>query len=398
MGCSNSIVFDFDKFNPFNLFKDEDKNTQEPFEVRKEKYLKIQEITNLIISEDLLEIAEKLIDKKTDQIKAGMSKIWEKNSQKFSDNSISRESYEKAFYCLLSELLIKNDYLKSDQNLVKNFEKFLQAKNLLSDFENQKTFEILYDPIMDLASHERVMNMFSPKDEEEEEKTYKILDQKILENLVYKLTYDDNILPSAVFLHVNNENLKSDIIPDFCEAISHNEKLSFISIILDPITIDIKTNKKYLYSLNPLMYRNLYKIIEAVGKNDNIKHFILTSTYESNIILAPEISNLIVNKLNSDTLLGFYIGKFLIPESTLRNIFNSLSSLNKLKYFCFDIRKFNKQLVDCFKENIVRNKSLELVGIFGFKYPEKEYEQLKKDLKRNYYLKILLNKENVNFE
>lgn len=396
MGCSSSIVFDFDKFNPFNLFKDEETNTsKETFEIRKEKFQKIQTISDLIASDELIQIADKLLDKKADAIKNGMDKIWEKNKEKFEENSITRITFEKGFYNILADRLIKKDFLKSDQNLIKNFENFISGKNLLTKFEHEKVFEILYDPVMDLANHEKVITLFSPEEEGEEKE--KIAEKNIFLNLIDKLKYDESSYPSAIYLHLNNENLKSTIISEFCEGIAHNEKLSFIAVVLNPISIDPKTHKKYLYNLNPLMYRNLYKIIDSIGKNENIKHFILTSTFESQIILAPEISNLLINKLNSDTLLGFHIGKFLLTENALKEMFNALSNLNKLKYFSFDIRVFNNRMINYFRENITRNKSIEILGIFGFIYPEKEYENLKRDLQRNYSLKMLLNKELIEF-
>ena len=394
MGCSGSILFDFDRFNPSNLFKhqEESKTNKELFKTRKENFQKIQSVTDLIISDELIEIADKLLDKKAEIIKTNLEKIWVKNQKKFEENSITQKSFEKGFYNILAGSLMKRDFLKTKQNFIKNFDKFISNKNLLTDYEYEKTFEILNDPVMNLSNHDKVINLFASPEEQE-----KVQDGEIFLNLIDKLKYDEVNYPSAIFLYLNNENLKSTIISEFCEGIANNEKLSFIAIILDPVTVDPKTHKKYLYNLNPLMYRNLYKVIDSIRKNENIKHFIFTSTLESQIILAPEISSLLVSKLNSDSLLGFYIGKILLTENTLKDLFNCLSNVNKLKYFCFDVRGFNNRMMDCFKENIVRNKSLELVGIFGFKIPEKEYEQLKKDLKRNYFLKILINKDFIEF-
>jgi hypothetical protein len=396
MGCSNSMVFDFDKFNPFNFFKsNEDLNSKnETFEIRKENHKKIQSITDLIKNEELKEIAKNLLDKNSDVIISTLDKIWEKNEIKFKEISIDKKEFVKGFYNFFAEMLLERDFLKTNQNFIKIIESFIKEKDILTEFEYKITFEILNNPMMDLAFQERVITLFSHEEFDNEI----ISDKKIFLNLINKFNYDENTYPSAIYLHLNNQNLKSDIVSEFCEGISNNKKLTFVSIILNPFSYEQNTSKKYLYTLNPIMYKNLYRIIDAIRKNDNIKHFIFTSTLESQIILAPEISNLIINKLNSDTLFGFHIGKILISENTLKEIFNTLSNLNNLKYFCFDIRSYNNILIDCFKENLVRNKSIELLGIFGFKYPEKEFDQLKRDLKRNNYLKIIINKEYIDFK
>ena len=58
------------------------------------------------------------------------------------------------------------------------------------------------------------------------------------------------------------------------------------------------------------MFTLLYKLVEAVSSNRNIKSFFLHSVKDYSIIMAPEINNLIIKKLQSETLVSLHIGNF----------------------------------------------------------------------------------------
>jgi hypothetical protein len=221
------------------------------------------------------------------------------------------------------------------------------------------------------------------------------MDSKIIKHAVDKLRYDDSSFPTAIFLHLNFESLNNDLLIDFAEAILYNTKLSFLAIILDPLTINKLNKKKYLYSMNPFMFKNLYKIFEAAKNNRNIKHLIFTSTLESKIILAPEISNIIVKKLVEDNLLSFHIGKILLTENFLKEVFSTLGTLKKLKYISFELGGLNNRLLDHLKSCIGKNRSLEIIGFSGFKISEEDMILLKSLMKKNINLKMLLNKEKI---
>lgn len=395
MGCSNSNILR--KFNPFSNFNSQIniKILAEPYEIRQEKFLELKKITELIMSESLLQLVSKLLTAKENIIKSNLERIWEKNLAKFEENKITQKMFENSFYILLGESLINKYFLIENKNIASYLNNFLSSKNSLSKSELETLTLALSDPSLELISHDCIMHVdlsFSGTE------SFKIEDLRILKNVVDKLRYDEANFPSALFLHVNFETLtNSELLLDFIEAITKNTKLSFFAIVLNPLAVSKENNKKYLYSMNPFMYRSLFKVFEAVKSNKSIRHLVFTSSIESKIILAPEISNLILRKIAEDNLYGFYLGKILLTESFLKEVFSALANLNKLKYFCLDISGFNNRLSAHLNSVIARNRSLEIIGFLGFKYNEDNLKSFKNELKRNFNLKLVLNKERIEF-
>ena len=77
--------------------------------------------------------------------------------------------------------------------------------------------------------------------------------------------------------------------------------------------------------------------------------------------------------------------------------FSNFGNLTKLKYFCLDITGFNNRLAMHLKNCLGKNRTIELIGLLGFKYNEEELKNLKDEMKRNFYLKMILNKERFDF-
>jgi len=399
MGCSNSNILQ--KLNPFASFtsKASIKPVEDAYEARQEKFLELKKITELIISESVLQLASKLLTAKEDLIKSNLERIWEKNSTKFQENKITQKMFESSFYILLGESLINKHFLIENNNLASYLNNFLSSKKIISKSELETLSLTLSDPSLELISHSSIMHVYLSPDAADS--CIKVED-KILKSAMDKLRYDEAHFPSALFLHVNFEALTSNaLMLDFLEAISKNSKLSFFAIVLNPLAVGGKdgnnSNKKYLYSMNPFMYKNLFKVFEAVKSNKSIKHFVFTASIESKIILAPEISNLILRKITEDNLFGFYLGKVLLTESFLKEVFSAIANLNKLKYFCIDVSGLNNRLCSHLNSVIGSNRSLELVGFLGFKYNEDNFKNFKNEMKRNFNLKLVLNKEKIEF-
>lgn len=409
MGCSNSNILN--KLNPFASFRKQPslQHLAEPYEIRQEKFHGLKKILDLISSESLMQLANKLLTAKKDLIKSNLDRIWEKNAAKLEENLITPKMFESSFYILLGESLISNHFLIENKNLASYLNNFLSSKNFLSAEELDTLTQILSDPNLELISHESIMHidlsLINNNNSSNNNNinisnglnnnSIKLEDAKIIKKAVDKLRYDEANFPSAVFLHINFDILtsKSDLLTDFLEVISRNNKLTFFAVILNPLALSKENNKKYLFTMNPFMYMNLFKIFEAVKNNKSIKHLVFTANIQSKIILAPEISNLILKKIAEDNLFGIYIGKILLTETFLKDFFSQLGNLNKLKYFCFDISGFNQRLSSHLNTVIGTNRSLEIIGFLGFKFNEEDFKALKNCLKRNFNIRLVLNKE-----
>ena len=396
MGCSNSNILS--KLNPFSSFKKSStlQILADPFEVRQKKFFESKNVSDNFLSENLNELTSKLLYTKTDFIKSNIDKVWDKNQVQLEENLITKKMLENSFYILLGENLIKEEFVIKNNDLISYFNNLISKKNLIEQSELQIILDTFNDPNIELIKQDKILNIEINLPGGSNGKT-KIEDLKILNYALDTLRYDDTSYPNAIFLHLNFDNLNSDFIIDLSEAIAYNTKLTFLAIIINPLTHSLSTSKKYLYNMNPLMYRNLFKILEGVKNNKTIKHLVITSTMESKIILAPEISNLLVKKLSDDNLFGFYFGKILVTENFLKDIISSFPILTKLKYFCLDISSFNARLGDLVKSSIIKNRSIELFGLLGFKYSEDELFLLKEEIKRNFYIKLFLFKEKIDF-
>lgn len=394
MGCSNSNILN--RLNPFTSFKSQTNTNilEQTFEARQKKFLETKKVKDLILSETLVELTDKLIYSKEDFIKSNIDRIYEKNIQKLDENSISKFLFENGFYSLLADSLIKKEYTTNIKNLVSYLKSFITKKNIVNDNELDILMKSLADSSLGLTGLDTVLQIDLCLGDKE---TPKVYDMKIIQTAISKLKYDDSIYPTAIFLNLNFEVLNSKYLTDFCEALVYNNKLTFIAILLNPLTVNKSTYKKYLYNMNPLMYSNLFKIFEATKNNKNIRHLIFTSLIDNKIVLAPEISNIILQIITEDNLFGFYLGKISLTENFLEETFSIFANLQKLKYFCFDIGGLNTSLYKHLRYCLSKNRVLELIGFLGFVFDQDELISLKENLKRNFYLKMILNKQTNDF-
>ena len=163
--------------------------------------------------------------------------------------------------------------------------------------------------------------------------------------------------PNILTLILNEEFLtKVELVESLSEVIRYCPKLQIVNFILIPK----KNNDELLetFGLDGLMFAMLYKLIEAVSLNREIKSFFLHSIRDYSIIMAPEISNLIIKKLQSETLVSLHIGNFYISGEFYKKLIFQFSSTRSLLFVSLENKYINKDNIITLKNVLSRNKSI----------------------------------------
>lgn len=163
--------------------------------------------------------------------------------------------------------------------------------------------------------------------------------------------------PNILTLILNEEFLtKVELVESLSEVIRYCPKLQIVNFILIPK----KNNDELLetFGLDGLMFAMLYKLVEAVSLNREIKSFFLHSIRDYSIIMAPEISNLIIKKLQSETLVSLHIGNFYISGEFYKKLIFQFSSTRSLLFVSLENKYINKDNIITLKNVLSRNKSI----------------------------------------
>ena len=170
--------------------------------------------------------------------------------------------------------------------------------------------------------------------------------------------------PNILTLILNEELLtKNELIESLSESIRNCPILQIVNFILIPK----KNNGELLETvgLDGLMFAMLYKLIEAVSLNRSIKSFFLHSAQDYSIIMAPEISNLIIKKLQSETLISFHIGNFYISNEFFKKLIFQFSSTRSLLFVSLESKYITKDNILTLKNVLSKNKSILALSIIA---------------------------------
>ena len=147
-----------------------------------------------------------------------------------------------------------------------------------------------------------------------------------------------------------------DLIESLSETIRYCPTLKIVNFILIPLNNEGKLVENF--GLDGLMFTMLYKLIEAVSLNRAIKSFFLHSVKDYSITMAPEISNLIIKKMQSETLIALHIGNFFISNEFNKKLIFQLSSTRSLIFVSFENKFFSKDNISPLNNILRKNKSI----------------------------------------
>ena len=168
--------------------------------------------------------------------------------------------------------------------------------------------------------------------------------------------------PNIITL-ILNENIltKVELIESLSESIRYCTQLQIVNFILIPK--DKNNQLVETFGLDGLMFTMLYKLVEAVSLNRAIKSFCLHSIKDYSIIMAPEISNLIIKKLQSETLVALHLGNFYISTEFYKKLIFQFSSTRSLLFVSLENKYFAKDNILTLKSILSKNKSILAMSI-----------------------------------
>ena len=178
----------------------------------------------------------------------------------------------------------------------------------------------------------------------------------------FNLSINEIHQPNIITL-ILNENImtKVELMETLAESIRYNNQLQIVNFILIP-----KNNNGELleyFGFDGLMFAMLYKLIEAVSLNRSIKSFFLHSVKNYSIILAPEISNLIIKKLQSETLVALHIGNFNLSTQFHNKLIFQFASTRSLAFVSLENQNFSKENIITLKTVLSKNRSILALSI-----------------------------------
>ena len=256
-------------------------------------------------------------------------------------------NFQELFIQLITEDYITNNVLTSEYNVFNKFKSTLSSLSLTSSQLNrlhhietrfQKEFEMKLNSIFIL--YDSLLYPLTP-----------VQRKAIISNISFLDKFNPNIFTILItnrFIH------DDDIVTMITEMIAHSKTMQIINIILYPLNEDNHILNRY--GLDCKGYKVLFKIMKSVADNRYIKSLCLHSVKDYNIVLAPEIAQQIVYKLQSETLIAFHLGNFRISETFAKQFFFqivSTRSICALSIESDDVKRFPiRALIKIIEQNV----------------------------------------------
>ena len=116
--------------------------------------------------------------------------------------------------------------------------------------------------------------------------------------------------------------------------------------------------------------------MQAVSLNRSIKAFLLHSAKNYNIVMAPEICDVILKKLQSETLVFFHLGNFNISEGYQKKFLFQFSSTRALYFLSIENHNWGeKEILSYFKTILEKNRSLLSLAVISKHFAKGYYEE-----------------------
>ena len=202
----------------------------------------------------------------------------------------------------------------------------------------------------------------------------------------------NNMFQPNIITVILNENImtKVELMESLAESIRYNNQLQIVNLILIPK--DNNGNLLESFGLDGLLFSMLYKLVEAISLNRSIKSFFLHSIKDYSIILAPEISNLIIKKLQSETLVALHIGNFFLSTQFNNKLIFQFASTRSLAFVSLENKQFSKDDILTLKSVLSKNRSILALSVVSsfFKNMKPEIiNKFKSTLKEGSKLEII---------
>ena len=285
------------------------------------------------------------------------------------ENQITQSEYLDLMYETVTTKIITNHFQIPNYNIFKTLPLMYPILFPKTDGLTEQEEEIIDDKI------EGCKEALKTLEKEFEENLLSIVydlkgELRKLQNLVLlginrNLKFNPTFQPQIFNLVLTPYLLENEeLINDIAELIEYGEKLQIVSILINPV--DENGNELDNFNLNISDHTMLNRILSGVANNKKIKALFIQCLREHKIVLAPESANLLINKLQSETLLAFHIGKFTLSSEFLGKLCFQILSTRSLMFFGLDNKKIWTFLLNKLLPALKANTSLLALSLTGF--------------------------------
>ena len=346
--------------------------TELPYAICKVQYKKAHEETlNSCLSSEFCEeirLAEDVRLNSLNRIEQIVKKYHSKVNKK-----LNTKGFRNLIHELIGENLIKKYFL------VPSIDIFKTTKNIFSTlgFEegDLKGWKIAIEPF-----------------EKEFEMDYK--------GIVYNITQDIRTLAQCQFQGINttlkfhpdfqvgiftiilNQNFFKlpQVAYDVAQILFHSKSIKIVNLIINPLDENGKLIETF--GFDGAYYKILYKLFEAISENRTIKGLFFHSMKNYHTMIAPEISTLLIKKMQSETLLAMHFGNIHFSSNFYQKLMFQIVSTRSLLFLSLHGEGLGRFLNDKILPSLIRNTSLVAVSMTGLQKTESENtEKFKKEIK-----------------
>ncbi len=329
-----------------------------------------QEIMNRTFSEALESLERNFRATSLDE---DISKLYDQFQNEIRSSNIDRATFFNLVKELMSEKIIRR---KLNYEEIDTFKVIKEAINKFTDItqdEKKSIFETLINKEGYYVRKQTGITYFTDKIHYDYLPLWKYVNNNLLYNKDLGITILTLVLTPSFFS-------SEDILEDLQNVIEFNELLTTVNIIICPLDHEGKWYERY--HLNPHNYKYLYKIFEGVRNNPNIKVLLFNSMKDYQLVIPPEITDQLLEKMEEDTLLGIHIGKLNFSKDFESKFLESLTDTKNLLYLGIDL-KFDDDDMKTMEQMLLKNRSLNAIVLAGFKNSEKNFEvELEENLKK----------------
>lgn len=353
-------------------YERENSMTELPYAICKIQYKKAHEETlNSCLSSEFCEeirLAEDVRFNSLNRIEQIIKKYYSKVHKKINTNGFRNLIYE-----LIGENLIKKYFL------VPSIDIFKTSKNIFSTLgfgeEDIKGCKVALEPF-----------------EKEFEMDYK--------GIVYNITQEIRTLAQCQFQGINttlkfhpdyqvgiftiilNQNFFKlpQVANDVAQILLHSKSIKIVNLIINPLDENGKLIETF--GFDGAYYKVLYKLFEEIAENRTIRGLFFHSMKNYHTVIAPEISTLIIKKMQSETLLTIHFGNIRFSSNFFQKLMFQIVSTRSLLFLSLHGEGLGSQLNEKILPSILRNTSLVAVSMTGLQKTELEgAEKFKKEIK-----------------
>ena len=289
------------------------------------------------------------------------------------------KNFERVFYQKIGEFYIQQYFLTKGFDIFKYVSNIVTNKKLdLTDEEKKdcKSVDERFQKEFDTDLKSVIIDLNNVNLNFLQDLQYK----GICDDFIYHVDSQPNILTIIITPKLFE---KKNLIIELGKVLQYSPQLQIVNIIINPKDHMGKIMEGF--GFDGLYYNLFYKLIYGISENKNIKSLCIHSIKDYNLVLAPEISNLIIKKLQSETLTFFHFGNLIISGEFNRKFGFQLLSTRSLLFLSLHIKILNKDFLEKLKTILYQNKSLVAISLTSRKIlmNNKEKKTFIEDVKKN---------------